>query len=243
MMQITENRSVHVDVTLVISASSAMETAWQRLAATESDALLMDHLGMVARAVGGGQAVSRVRVIACRDATMDEQPFDVSPFYAMPQELPALRSFAGRVRLTAGLRKRSTMEGIMRARSGSWTQAALHRHVVVVVTDCGAYLPQEAILRADPGYAALLRRFLPENMPPTLDSLAACWRYRTGTIDPENSLLLILSPDIAPWNELPAMPRMRWLRCHTESIQQCDPFRLLAANIDTIRQGGSRCGR
>lgn len=229
---------MHMDITLVLSASATMAESWRRLAEGETDYLLLDHLGLLARAMACTPAAVRVRIIACRDAVMDEHPFDVSPFYAIPRELHALRQFVANVRLTPGLRKRSTMEGLLRACHGEWTQAPRRRHVVAIATDCGAYLPEDPVLRADAGYAAAMHRFLPEAMPPVLDALRSRWQQGGGTIDPANALLCIIAPNIAPWNVLKGWHNTVYLRRHTESIQLCDPIRLLAGAVQRNEQGG-----
>ena len=231
----------HVDITLVMAAGISMEKAWRRLAEKESDALLMDHFGMLAEAEAGRDVLLalRLRLIACRDATMDMQPFDVSPFYTLPQEMPAMRQFARSVRLTHGLRRSSVLEGVTRAMHGCWTQATRRWHIVAVVTDGGAYLPEDPACRVDAGYRAAMDRLLPDgDMPGTMEALRARWNSGAGTIDRTRSSMYIAAPAIAPWMGLTGWRNAVYRKKHTLMIQQCDPARLLAGMRRSPEEGG-----
>lgn len=227
-----------VDLVLVISASQSMKVFWSAFS-QEADALAGQLMRQMIVKMRGKSVRLRIRVIAYRDLYMDSSAMQCSPFYEMPREADRLAEFVRSVEsIGGGAEKKSGLEALHCAMHSPWTRGgADRRHVVAVITDSAAYIPEEPIRRIDREYDRRLRAHLPEGavpMPETMDELRRLWRDGAGTMDNWKHRLLIIASDKEPWEYIKGWDEAQLVRLPQEQIRRLGAAALSNSVIGVI---------
>lgn len=207
-----------VDITLVIGGSSGMSRLMETLPSALADRLKCLKARKPLRKL-------RLRTILFGDLYMDADALSCTDF------LPPEWAHARPLTMHASPRK-SALEALHLAMLGRWTrETAARRHVIVLITDAGAYLPEDAQRRIDSGYETRLAEHCGsayEPMPLTLEQLRLQWRDGAGDIDNFNSRLLIFAPAVLPWDRMENWPRARIEPISADAVQSLTSDEVLA---------------
>jgi len=226
-----------VDLVLAISASQSMKAFWASFS-RETDAFAQQLRRQTLLRFQGRTVHLRVRLIAYRDLYMDSEPMKCSPFFVLPQEADRLTEFVRSVEVIGGAEKKSGLEALYCAMHSPWTRAGGdRRHIVVVVADSAAYIPEDPLRRIDREYDARLSRYLPREhvpMPETLDELRRLWRDGTGTMDNWKHRLLIIASEKEPWEYAAAWDEAQIVRLSQEQIRGLDAAALSNSAVSVI---------
>jgi hypothetical protein len=131
----------------------------------------------------------RIRVLAFGDIMHDGNTWlRESPFFAIPAEADAFRSFLAKVTPEGGGDEpESGLEALALAIQSQWTSDGhRRRHVVVVWTDATAH--------------ALDRRTGFDELPHNLDELKELWDSQV--INQASRRLVVFAPDASPWADI-----------------------------------------
>lgn len=224
---------LHIDLTLIADAGLSMADFWQRLADDAHDVDLLLEEALPPRLQQKFRSL-RVRIIACRDLYMHASALQFGAFHPLPTEADALQADCLSI-LTegGGPQQKSTLEALCCAIQSSWLRRECDvRHVVAVITDSAAYLPEEPMRRIDSEYEASIARFLPAHgvgMPRTMEDMRRLWRDGAGAIDNLHSRLLIIAPPVRPWKELHRWPRTTLQLMPERSIRSMNTVQLFDA--------------
>ena len=145
----------------------------------------------------------RLKIIAFRDYGCDDEPMVESPFYTLPDQTDAFKSFVASLEAKGGGDgPKNALEAIALALKSDWTTGgSRRRHVIFVFSDSPA-LPLGA--RSDcPNY--------PADLPKTLPQLGAWWEGTdqsfTGTYQYKAGRMIAFVPDTEPWTDMQAWNR------------------------------------
>lgn len=150
----------------------------------------------------------RVKVIAFRDYSCDDQPMLESEFYSLPEDDEAFHSFlAGIKPIGGGDYPENSLEAIALALKSRWTTSGdKRRHVIVVFTDDAA-LPLGDSKRVKSS-------LYPAGMPKTLEELGDWWAGYSqelgSTYEARAGRMVIYAPEKYPWDKMPAWERV-WI--------------------------------
>lgn len=227
-----------VDLVLAISASQSMKAFWTSFS-READAFTQQLMRQMLLRFQGRTVHLRVRLIAYRDLYMDSEPMKCSPFFVLPQEADRLTEFVRSVEAVGGgAEKKSGLEALYCAMNSPWTRAGGdRRHVVLVVTDSAAYIPEDPLRRIDREYGERLSMYLPREhvpMPETLDELRRLWRDGTGTMDNWKHRLLIIASEKEPWEYAADWDEAQIVRLSQEQIRRLDAAALSNSAVGVI---------
>lgn len=224
--------TLRADVTLVAGAGLSMASFWQRMDDTAEAA------GDLFRSLLPDEKADRlsglsVRCIGFGDLYMDSAALFSSPAYLLPAQADEMSAFCRSVPAQGGSSpKKSALEALCCAIQGPWSRPDGEvRHIVVLVTDCAAHLPEEPLRRVDAGYAMQLAGHLPPNpapMPGTMEEMRLMWRDGVRHIDNLNSRLLIFAPPAQPWSRLTPWPRTTLRTLPAPEIRALPPEALWA---------------
>ena len=141
----------------------------------------------------------RVKLLIFRDIYADENAFEESEFFTLPEETEELRAFAEQIRAAGGEGgARSALEALHRAIHVKWQEVPdgrKARQVIIVMTDAPAYRLDDPRREGEECY--------PQGVPRTLSGLMYEWEEYT---DPRCHRLLIIAPNCWPWAELGFWP-------------------------------------
>lgn len=141
----------------------------------------------------------RVKVITFRDFGCDgDEALTQSDFFVLDEQKSEFEEYVNGLKASGGGDiPENGLEAIVEAIRSDWTfEGAKKRQVIVMFTDAPA-LP--LLTRASSaGY--------PADMPQNLDELNAMWMgtapFGASSYDPEAGRLIIMAPDVEPWNEM-----------------------------------------
>jgi len=192
MTQDSQSATYNVDMVLCIDATQSMSSIIDRV---KTDALnfhgvLMSKLEVYDKKVD----VLRVRVIAFRDYYYDKEPMLESPFFTLPAEQDAFRSFVSSITAEGGGDEpENGLEALALAMQSDWTrEGSKKRHVVVVWTDATAHPLEKSGKPAS----------YPSGMPSNFDDLTDLWSGQVSTSIAEARRLVLFARAAKPWSDI-----------------------------------------
>jgi hypothetical protein len=142
----------------------------------------------------------RLKVIVFRDYYAGDgyEPMEQSPFFDVPDELPAFAEFVKAIRAAGGASaEENSLEAVAYAMKSDWTKGGLkRRHLIVLWTDDAAHpLEKRKKDGAPAGYPD-------KDMPASLDALSDLWDNQ-GVIDQNAKRWLVFAPqERYPWSSV-----------------------------------------
>lgn len=210
------------DVTWVISASLSMAPLWKELTCKVATIKTTFKDIMVRECVPPFGSL-RLRIIAYRDLYMDSLALECSPFFNVFTHSKDIHSFVQSIRpCGGGIAKKSGMEALFCALHGNWRRDKDMRHIIYLITDSEAYLPEDPQHRVDQFYNETLSRFASdpcEVMPESMDSMRRLWRDGAGTFDNWNSSLVLFTANGEPWQDIAEWPRVSRFPLDPEAVR------------------------
>lgn len=205
-----QNQAIPVDVVMCVDVTMSMAPVLNEIRKTILT--FFDRFRLGFRETGFELGEARMKVIAFRDYGYDSEPLQESPFYTLPKQKSELRRFLDSLEAYGGVENYSgeaepacALEAMSMAFKSEWTLYPLGRHrLVFVFTDAPAWRLWE---RAKyPGYP---------QAPGDLDRLRDWWyiarQKEAGAFKHTVCCLLVLAPEIYPWNEL-----QDWEECEVD---------------------------
>jgi len=206
----TQGLTYSVDVVICIDATGSMggiiEEVKQRAVVFPDDVTraLSEHGKSVTR--------MRVRIIAFRDVRFDAEPFQVSDFFTIPDQVADYQAFVkGIAAMGGGDDPESGLEAIAIAMHSDWaTDMDKLRHVIFVLTDASAHKLEEGAGHVPAAYATI--------MPKDLNELTDWWQGTSQTaglkLRPSAKRMILFAPEAYPWSNM----SIDWEECaHTMS--------------------------
>ncbi|MDO4355971.1 MAG: hypothetical protein Q4E13_05620 [Clostridia bacterium] len=163
-----------VEIVLAISVKQTMSLLWNTISReTETFVVLLKNA--VLKKLGNQFVNPRVRIIAYGDFYMDECAMWCSPFFEIPGEERKMAEFLWSIEPEGGGEKKSGMEALLCAMYSPWSRrTGDRRHIIALITDSGAYIPEEPLRGIDCEYEERLETYLPREyvpMPETLEEM------------------------------------------------------------------------
>ena len=145
----------------------------------------------------------RIKVIVFRDYICDAEPMVESPFFTLPDQNAAFKSFVSSIEACGGGDEpENALEAIAIALKSKWTTSgSKRRHAILVFSDAPALALGE---RSDcPNY--------PTDLPKSIAQLGAWWEGTDqslgSTYQPKAGRLVAFVPNAEPWTDLQAWNR------------------------------------
>jgi von Willebrand factor type A domain len=186
----SQNASYHVDLALCIDATGSMGSIIDRVKA----GALAFHDQLMAEMKKKDKFVDvlRVRVVAFRDYYVDSIPMLESPFFTLPAEQDAFKSFVSNIKAEGGGDEpENGLEALALAMQSNWTkEGAKRRHVIVVWTDATAHPLEKG---GKPGS-------YPSSMPKNFDELTDMWEGQN--MQGSAKRLVLFARESTPWSDI-----------------------------------------
>lgn len=184
-----------VDIVLCIDATQSMAPVIEEV---KSKALQLPvDLQRAMDEKGKDVTRLRLKIIAFRDIFVDPVPFQVSEFFAMPEQRGAFEAFMSTVTASGGGDEpESGLEALGLAINSDWCNTAVKsRHLVVMWTDASAHPIEKGVGHVPAEFAG--------SVPTSTDELYNLWAGdQRSKMSPTARRLLLLAPGSSPWPDL-----------------------------------------
>ena len=145
----------------------------------------------------------RIKVIVFRDYICDSEPMVESPFFRLPGQNEAFRSFVSNIEACGGGDEpENALEAIALALKSNWTTSgSKRRHAILVFSDASALElgEREGCLN------------YPTGLPKNIAQLGSWWegtdQYLSSTYQAKAGRLVAFVPKVKPWTDLQAWNR------------------------------------
>lgn len=191
----------NVDVAVCLDVSGSMEARMPQI--KQFVCGLEEGLRAACEERAAELGAVRVRLITFRDYAFDENPMELTPFFALPEEKQLLIDFMDGIECTGGGDEaENSLEALALAMRSPWNNSSPHsRQLICLFTDADAVpLGKRAGCK---GY--------PEGLPADIDAFVEQWE--TGelgegfTFSKRNSRLFACTPDGGAWDMFLFMDR------------------------------------
>ena len=217
-----KSQTVTVDISWIIDASLSMQPLWDELVRRSEKIGELFNRALPAELTGKVSAF-RLQLIAFRDIYMDSTAIECSPFFNIYSECSEISRFIQSIRpMGGGIAQKSALEALFCAMHGDWRRSGEdNRHILCLITDSSAYLPEDPQRRGDKIYSETLGSFTSdpcEVMPNNMDGMRRLWRDGAGTLDNWKSRLVLLAPSWELWLGVALWPRVSHLAYAPDAV-------------------------